>query len=366
MIHHPREVIEQGMNKFCRRTRDAKRRPISCDEEQRSLAAKLMEPEYRKAEFPCQGWNRRMTFPEFFIVNQPFLRFNTSELNLLQRVVANPGVSSPPMSQLLPRYLEGKMRVSAQVLLCCLAGGFFLFHGCSREEELPPPPKVTQKVMKPGLSRVSEKAKPAPEAEEKTPPPGEKAEGKIVVASITPTAPEPEKEQQAPEGVHDGYYVVKRGDTLASIAARKDVYQDYLKWPILLRLNLDQLSRLPVDADFHEKELPAGMKIKVVTPRNVKTGGKQEGDKIWVVNVLSSRTIERIVPPAVTLIRKGYPVYIARADIKGKEWMRLRAGFFTKKAEADKLGKKIKDLMDFEDSWTSRVDQKEYEEFAGF
>jgi hypothetical protein len=256
------------------------------------------------------------------------------------------------------------MRVSAQVLLCCLAG-VLLFHGCSKEEELPPP-RVRQKVMKPKLSRLSEKAKPAPEAEEKASPPGEKAEGKTVVAAITPKPPEPEKERQEPEGVQDGYYVVKKGDTLASVAARKDVYQDFLKWPILLRFNLDQLSHLPVDADFHEKELPAGMKIKIVTPRNVKTGGKKGGDKFWVVNVLSSRTIERIVPPAVTLIRKGYPVYIARADVKGKEWMRLRVGFFTKKAEADKLGKKIKNLMDFEDSWTSRVDQKEYEEFAGF
>jgi LysM repeat protein len=276
------------------------------------------------------------------------------------------------MCQFLPGYLEEKMRVSAQILLCC-AAAFLLFYGCSEEEDLPPP-RQTLKVMKSRLTSESVKAKPAPATEEKKPPPEEKtgeraeekAEEKTVVESITTKTPAPEKEQKEPEGVEGGYYVVKKGDTLASIAARKDVYQDYLKWPILLRFNLAQLSHLPVDADFHEKELPAGMKMKIVTPRSIKTNGKKGREKIWAVNVLSSKTDEKIVPPAVTLIKKGYPVYIARAGVKGEEWMRLRVGFFSKKAEADKLGKKVKDLMNFEDSWTARVGKKEYEEFAGF
>jgi hypothetical protein len=276
------------------------------------------------------------------------------------------------MIQFLPGYLEEKMRVSALVVLCCLAA-FLLFHGCSEEEELPPP-RQTQKVMKSTFSLQHEKAKPAAATEEKKPSPEdkagekleEKAEEKPVVEATTTKAPEPTKEQKEPEGVQGGYYVVKKGDTLAAIAARKDVYQDYLKWPILLRFNLDELSHLPVDAYFQEKELPAGMKMKIVTPRSVKTSGKKGADKHWVVNVLSSKANEKIVPPAVTLIKKGYPMYIARADVKGEEWMRLRVGFFTKKAEADELGKEIKALMNFENSWTTRADQKEYEEFAGF
>lgn len=256
------------------------------------------------------------------------------------------------------------MRVSAQVLLCCLTA-FLLFYGCSEEEELPPP-RETQKVMKSAPKAETMKVNPAPAAEQEKPPAEKKAEETTVVEEKTGKAHELPKEQKEPEGVEGGYYVVKKGDTLAAIAARKDVYQDYLKWPILLRFNLDQLGHLPVDADFQEKELPAGMKMKIVTPRSVKTSGKKGGEKIWVVNVLSSKTNDKIVPPAVTLIEKGYPMYIARADVKGEEWMRLRTGFFAKRAKADELGKKIKDLMNFKDSWTARVDKKEYEEFAGF
>jgi hypothetical protein len=256
------------------------------------------------------------------------------------------------------------MRVSAQVLLCCLTA-FLFFYSCSDEEELPPP-RETQKVMKSAPKAETVKANPAPAAEGEKPPAEKKAEEKTVFEEKTGKARELPKEQKEPEGVEGGYYIVKKGDTLTAIAARKDVYQDYLKWPILLRFNLDQLSHLPVDADFQDKELPAGTKMKIVPPQSVKTSSKKGGDKIWVVNVLSSKTNDKIVPPAVTLIEKGYPMYIARANVKGEEWMRLRMGFFDKRAEADELGKKIKDLMNIKDSWTATVGRKEYEEFGGF
>jgi hypothetical protein len=268
------------------------------------------------------------------------------------------------MFHFLPGYLEAKMRVSAPVLLCCLTA-FLFFDSCSGQEDLPPP-RETQKVVKPVPKAETVKVNPAPAAAGEKPPAEKKAEETIVVAEKTGKADDLPKEQKVPEGVEGGYYVVKKGDTLAAIAARKDVYQDHLKWPILLRFNLDQLSHLPADADFQDKELPSGMKMKIVMPRNVKPSSKKGGDRIWVVNVLSSKTSDKIVPPAVTLIEKGYPMYIARADVQGEAWMRLRMGFFAKRAEADELGKKIKDLMNFKDSWTARVDKKEYEEFGGF
>jgi hypothetical protein len=286
-------------------------------------------------------------------------------MNDLQRFVAIQGISSSPARFTSCRVTwRAKMRVSAQVLLCCLTA-FLFFYGCSDEEELPPP-RETQKVTKSVPKAETVKANPATAAEGEKPPAGKKAEETTIIEGETGKAHELPKEQKEPEGVEGGYYIVKKGDTLAAIAARRDVYQDYLKWPILLRFNLDQLSHLPVDADFQDKELPAGMKIKIVPPQRVKTSSKKGGAKIWVVNVLSSKTKDKIVPPAVTLIEKGYPMYIVQADVKGEDWMRLRMGFFDKRAEADELGKKIKDLMNFKDSWTARVDNKEYEEFGGF
>jgi hypothetical protein len=268
------------------------------------------------------------------------------------------------MFQFLPGCLEEKMRVSAQVFLCCLTA-FLFFNSCSDDKDLPPP-RETQKVVKSVPKVEIAKVNPAPAAAEEKPSAGKKEEETTVAVEKTERPEELQKEQKEPEGVEGGYYVVKKGDTLAAIAARKDVYQDSLKWPILLRFNLDQLSPLPVDADFQDKELPAGMKIKIVTPWSVKTERKKGTEKLWVVNVLSSKTNDEIVPVAVTLIEKGYPMYIARADVKGEEWMRLRMGFFPKKAEADEQGKKIRDLMHLKDSWTARADRREYEEFGGF
>jgi hypothetical protein len=68
----------------------------------------------------------------------------------------------------------------------------------------------------------------------------------------------------------------------------------------------------------------------------------------------------------VTLVKQGYPVYIVRANVKGKDYMRLRVGFFKKKSEADEVGKKIKEQLNFHDSWSTKADKEEYEEVGGF
>jgi len=255
----------------------------------------------------------------------------------------------------LPGYPEEKMRVSGQVFLCSLAV-VLLLYGCSSEETDFSPPRQTQKVMKTAPDSEAKKPTPAPApaGEEKKAATVERVEEKPVAEEKKAEAPKPAAVQGERKGVEGGYYVVNKGDTLAAIAARDDVYQDRLKWPILVRFNLGELATLPVGPDFHERELPPGMRMKIVLPRSSRPSGKKGADPIWVVNVLSSKTDEKIVPPAVALIKEGYPVYIARGEVKGAAWMRLRVGFFRKRAEADELGKKIKDFMKYDDSWTGR------------
>jgi hypothetical protein len=68
----------------------------------------------------------------------------------------------------------------------------------------------------------------------------------------------------------------------------------------------------------------------------------------------------------VALVKEGYPVYIVRANVQGKDYMRLRVGFFKSRSEADEVGKKIKGQLNFQDSWSTKPDKEEYEEVAGF
>jgi len=262
----------------------------------------------------------------------------------------------------------------------------FAFVACSGEDQQPvqaPSPKVVQPIRpstaadieKPTATAVEEKK---PQAEEKAPMEKPVAAADKPIAAPVPTAtsekatmapkPEVEKKEMAPEKKEKdepGIYLVKKGDSLSSIAARTDVLKDPLKWPILLRLNRDKLVEWAPGEDLPDRELPEGTKLKVVTAREARTSRKKEPGTLYVVNVLSAATRAEIVPTAVTLVKQGYPVYIVRANVKGREYMRLRVGFFKDKSEADALGKKIKEQMSFQGSWTTRADKEEYEEVGG-
>lgn len=163
-----------------------------------------------------------------------------------------------------------------------------------------------------------------------------------------------------------GYYSVKKGDSLIKIASRKDTMEDPLKWPILLRLNLDKLGDLPVSEGLATWELSPGIKLRFITPGQAKEGLKNPSKRLWVVNVISSQKEAEIVPKAATLVKQGYPVYITRAYVNGKDYLRLRVGFFASKKEATAKGEKIRHLLKLKDSWVTKADNVEYKEVAGF
>jgi len=243
-------------------------------------------------------------------------------------------------------------------------------YACSGEDQPPPqtpPPKVVQPIKpstadieKPSTTLTEEKK---PQVEEKAP-----TEKPAAVAEKPAPAPTPavEEKKVASDKEDQSLYSVKKGDTLSSIAARSDILKDPLKWPILLRLNRDRLGEWAAGDNLPDRELPQGTKIKVVTSREARVTIKKDGGGLWVVNVLSSTSSAEIAPPAVTLVKQGYPVYIVRASVKGKDYMRLRVGFFKNRAEADETGKKIKELLNFRDSWSTKADKYEYEDVVGF
>jgi hypothetical protein len=163
-----------------------------------------------------------------------------------------------------------------------------------------------------------------------------------------------------------GYYYIKKGDSLARIAGRKDVYGDPLKWPILCRLNMDKLGKMAVWDDFADRPLLEGMRLKIITPDEKKENLEKRANKRWVVNVLSTPNKKEIIPATVKLLQEGYLAYITRTKVKGKDYMRLRVGFFGEKAEADAAGEMIKALLNFGDPWKTKAGKEEFRDFGGY
>lgn len=207
-----------------------------------------------------------------------------------------------------------------------------------------------------------------PERQEKPPAVGkiptlEEKEEKSV--GLPPVAPQPEKQLVAK--VKAGYYRVQKGDSLFKIAGRREVYDDPLKWPSLFRLNMHRLEGMEVAKAFEHKEITEGLDLRFVTLRETIENLTKLGRKLWVVNVLSAQTSTSIAPSVVTLTKNGYNVYITKAKLNGKEWMRLRAGFFKNYSEAAKKGEKMMSLLNIAGKpWVVKIADWELNKFGGY
>jgi len=167
----------------------------------------------------------------------------------------------------------------------------------------------------------------------------------------------------------DGYYLVHKGDSLFEIAGRKGVYGNPLKWPTLFRLNMDKFVSIEISDDFEHKTLPEGLKLKFVTPQQARKNLSNQTDRLWVVSVLSTQDPRKVVSPAIVLMKLGYRVYITKAMVKGKEWIRLRVGFYKDKAGAISAMESIASVStipEAADAWVTRIGQSEFEEFGGY
>ena len=235
--------------------------------------------------------------------------------------------------------------------------------GCSGEEPSSSPEENV--VVRRPIEAVSqEKAETLTVDLSATPEPAVKIETKKTVATVTEK--KPEKKSEGLKQEEKRYYITERGDSLSKIAGRKDVYGDGLKWPIIYRLNMDVLDGLAKDLILPNAEIPAGIRLKTVSSLEVQENLTKSPKDYWIINVISSQEEEAIVPHAIKLITSGYPAYITTADINGKEWMRLRVGFYGQKEDADRDGKKLMEILGFTDIWTTKVGDIERGEFGGY
>jgi cell division septation protein DedD len=254
------------------------------------------------------------------------------------------------------------MKVAA-ALISILVIFVIIGTGCSSEETTSSSEKPAA-VRMPIKMPVQEKAEVVTTAQSTSPEPVVKKESKEIVA--TGGEKKPEKKSEGLKQEEKGYYITEKGDSLSKIAGRKDIYGDRLKWPIIYRLNMKELDEIAKDADFPKREISAGTRLKIISQADARENLKKRAKDYWIVNVISLPEEASIVPYAVKLIRNGYPAYITRFDIKGKEWMRLRVGFFGQREEAEENGRKLMELVNISDVWTTKVGDMERGEFGGY
>jgi hypothetical protein len=263
---------------------------------------------------------------------------------------------------------EGAMKISATIISICLTL-FLLCVSCSREEPALPPIQKT-KVRRPITMPPPEKAETSITGGEEIAESEVKEFGEVKTASVeeralkTAETEAGEKDREMEEVI--GYYIAKKGESLSSIAAREDVYGDPLKWPILYRLNIDKLGKLQLGEGLPHREVPEGLRLRILSPHEIRENLARIAHNVWAVSVLSGTTDREIVPPAIRLIKNRYPVYITSVKVKEKDWMRLRVGFFKNRTVADQERKKIMSMLNCHDSWVTKVGKPEVEEFGGY
>jgi hypothetical protein len=115
-----------------------------------------------------------------------------------------------------------------------------------------------------------------------------------------------------------------------------------------------------------DREVPEGLRLRILSPNELRENLKRMAHNVWAVSVLSGTTDGEIIPPAIRLIENGYPIYITRVKVKEKDWMRLRVGFFKDRTDAEKERKKIMSMLNLHASWITKVAKQELEEFGGY
>lgn len=228
------------------------------------------------------------------------------------------------------------------------------------EEQVKPAEEFAESIVT-GVTALREPGTGAPDAGETDP------QAELTGRETAPEKLLEEKVEQAdplPELVEDGVYNVLPGDSLAVIAGREDVFGDPLKWIVLYQLNRDKLEGLVLDERLPESPVPEGTRLRYRLTDEEGKRFKAAPGRIWVVNVVSSLTADRIDGPAVRLLEQGYPVYISRATIEGRKWMRLRVGFFNDRESAVQAGEKLQLVLQQDDSWPVRIGPEETAEYA--
>ncbi|HDM10552.1 MAG: SPOR domain-containing protein [Deltaproteobacteria bacterium] len=270
--------------------------------------------------------------------------------------------------------------MSARFTVLAWVVAFFIVHavlvGCSQEDtdEQPKSQKVVVRIKRtppkePGTIDVRKNSELGPIVEiakdEETQKPGTTGKNTPIGAKEEKNAPR-KGHAQSKITEQGGWYETQGSDTLALVAGSPRVYSDPYKWPSLLRLNLDKLEPFGLTRGLELRKLPQGLRLRYLTPKEVEENRKKLNGCRWVVSILSDRNSDELSPLAVDLIKNGLSVYIARAEIKGEQWLRLRTGFFPSLDEAKRIRAKVEEITGLKGLWLAKISDKEFDEYAGY
>jgi len=250
---------------------------------------------------------------------------------------------------------------------------FLVTQACSREEPSEPqsPQKIVMKIKKPKPQKESVSPPPPREEEKKGPSiqmvkPQETRAPEVKISDVSAqVAMRPDKAKAVPQG-DEHIYIVQNGDSLEAIAARPEVYGAPLKWTSLYWCNQQALLNVIKGPEFEKGTLPTGMKLKFITQAEAEKNRASQGKALWVINLFSDKTMRRISPLAIKLIREGFHPYIVKTTIHDEPWYRLRVGFFKRPSEAKGVRERILQTTGLKQVWIAKISEKEFTEYGGY
>ena len=88
-------------------------------------------------------------------------------------------------------------------------------------------------------------------------------------------------------------------------------------------------------------------------------GAGETQEKIWVVNTLSTQELDKVREVFTVLPKKDFAIYSYKTNVNGKEWFRIRVGFFTSRQEAEEVGQRLAKQYALPEPWVVRPGPQE-------
>ncbi len=149
---------------------------------------------------------------------------------------------------------------------------------------------------------------------------------------------------QAPPSGGSRSYKVQQGDNLWSIARKGELVENPWDWHTILVQNRDKIDYALVSAHKGRwKVVVEPGEVLTVDPRTPRRAAGPVKKKYAVQLVsLEDTKLEQALKIVKTLIAGGQYAYLYRAEVDGKDWYRIRVGFFETMAQARAAGNTIK------------------------
>ena len=138
-----------------------------------------------------------------------------------------------------------------------------------------------------------------------------------------------------------------------------------------ISLRIDQKGRNsirkpePRTTTVPKKEPPQKVAKKTTPTFKEKKPARKPTTANWVVNLASFTHRKNAEDLKTSLITAGYNAYITEFVKDNTTWYRVRVGFFSSKAEADKVGRKLSSIYRMPKPWITKPSAREVERFKG-